>query len=48
MAAEYIQAHGDDFGPFLPYEPDDGFDSDPARALAKYCDRLATTSVWGG
>lgn len=48
MVAEHIRARGAEYGPFLPYEDGDGFESDAAGALARYCDRLASTAVWGG
>ena len=48
IVAEHIRSRGADFGPFLPYEEEDGYDSDPAGALVRYCDRLGNTSMWGG
>lgn len=51
-AADYIRLHADDFAPFLPYEPGDGFPegADPPRpavlrAVEHYCARLAGTAT---
>jgi OTU domain-containing protein 6 len=54
-AATYIRLHALEFAPFLPYEPSDGYpEDDPSNevkvkaAVDKYCQRLSSTSVWGG
>lgn len=58
-AATYIRLHADEFAPFLPYEPGDGYpdegdDGTPAAAakvkaaVDKYCARLASSACWGG
>lgn len=54
-AATYIRLHADDFAPYLPYEPSDGYPAAPVpgsdavhAAVSHYCERLATTSTWGG
>jgi len=58
-AATYIRLHADDFAPFLPYEPSDGYPDSPEAdaaaggggvraAVAKYCERLERSALWGG
>jgi hypothetical protein len=51
--ADFIRTFWEEFAPFLPYEPEDGFPSDGSGAtargaVARYCDRLASTNAWGG
>ena len=55
-AADFIRAYWEDFAPFLPYKPEDGFPewageagAGMARdAVGRYCDRLAGSAMWGG
>ena len=54
-ATEHIRLHPVDFGPFLPYEPQDGFPEGehPApsavrAAVDSYCARMARPGIWGG
>lgn len=54
-AATYIRLHALEFAPFLPYEPADGYPEDEPNnetkvkaAVDKYCQRLSSTSAWGG
>ena len=50
--ADFIRAYWEEFAPFLPYEPEDGFPggsgASARAAVGLYCDRLAGTNMWGG
>jgi len=51
--ADFIRAFWEEFAPFLPYEPEDGFPSTGSGAsvrdaVGRYCGRLAGTNMWGG
>lgn len=46
--AAYIRARPREFGPFLHFEAGDEYEVDAARAVDRYCDRLAGTPLWGG
>jgi OTU domain-containing protein 6 len=50
-AADVIRTFWEEFAPFLPYDPSDGYgeDMNAARAaVGKYCDRVAASNCWGG
>lgn len=52
-AAEFIRVYWEDFAPFLPYEEGDAYPAAEAAgevrsAVARYCDRMASSSSWGG
>jgi hypothetical protein len=53
-AAEYMLAHSEDFGPFLPsFEGEDGTGPGDSGVIgpqeyARYCATIRDTSVWGG
>lgn len=54
-AADHIRLHPSDFGPFLPYEPEDGYPEGVApppaavqAAVNAYCVRMARPGIWGG
>jgi OTU domain-containing protein 6 len=56
-ASEFIRVYWEDFYPFLSYLPSDGFPeglegaafSSAARsAVGHYCERMASSSAWGG
>jgi len=54
-AATFIRLHAEEFAPFLPYLPGDGYPEAPEAApgaarlaLERYCERLASSSSWGG
>jgi OTU domain-containing protein 6 len=52
-AADFIRVYWEDFAPFLPYEEGDAYPAAEAAgevrsAVARYCDRMATSASWGG
>lgn len=49
-AADYIEAHPDDFIPFLPMESEDSADGGlmSPEELKDYCAKVRETAVWGG
>ena len=50
-AADVIRTFWEEFAPFLPYDPSDGYGEDASAArtaVGKYCDRVATSNCWGG
>lgn len=54
-AAEHIRLHPAEFGPFLPYEPQDAFpegvnpdEKAVQAAVDRYCARMARSGIWGG
>ncbi|KIP09108.1 hypothetical protein PHLGIDRAFT_68237 [Phlebiopsis gigantea 11061_1 CR5-6] len=49
-AADYIEAHPDDFIPFLPMESEDSADSGlmSPEEFKDYCAKVRETAVWGG